>query len=140
MGFRHALIPGAVMKHLSLCVTVLLLGAVPLTAAALDYGPNRPLLAVANGAPQLPGAQARATPMGAMTKSGGSDADAEEAPDAPPVAPHMTPSTSSPSSGAVRARGPTASNKPASATAQPSKADVESGPATWQSLLPGSIQ
>lgn len=124
------------MKHPSLYLTVLLLGAVPLAAAALDYGPNRTLLAAENGAPQLPGAQVRAASMGAMPKPDAVEADDTSV--APTVAPRVTPSASSPAS-APRNHGPTASNKPRAA-AQPNKPATEPGPATWQSLLPGSIQ
>ena len=128
------------MKHLSWSLTVLLLGAVPLTAAALDYGPNRPLLAVENGTPPLPGANARTASMDALPKPDAMDASADGTPDASPAVSRVTPSTSSPPvTAAPRGHGPSASNKPRSTTK--AKPTAEPDPAaTWQSLLPGSIQ
>ncbi|MGH8214902.1 MAG: hypothetical protein ACREPZ_04330 [Rhodanobacteraceae bacterium] len=126
------------MKHLTLWVTVLVLGAMPLAAAALDYGPNRPLLAVENGAPHAPDAQARAESTGAMAKpdvASVADVEAEASDAAPVVAPRVTPATSP---GAPRpGQAPSASNKPRSKIARPATAP---SPASWQSLLPGSIQ
>jgi hypothetical protein len=124
------------MKHPSLLLTVLILGAVPLTAAALDYGPNQQLLAVENGSPPLPGAQARAAAMGAMPKPDTAEAGDNDAVDASPALPHARSTPSAP----VAARpdhGPSASNKPRSSTSGPATAP---SPASWQSLLPGSIQ
>ncbi len=136
MAVRHALIPGAVMKHVSSWLTILLLGCVPLTAAAFDYGPNRPLLAAENGAPQLPALQQRDAPAGAMSKPDVMTAATVETPDASPAIPRMAPPSTS--SVAPRSHGPTASAKPR--TAAPTQPAAEPGPATWQSLLPGSIQ
>lgn len=123
------------MKHLSLCLTVLALGALPLTAAAFDYGSNRPLLAAETGAPQLPGAQSHASSMGAMAKPDVSDADsgdgAEAAPAAPRVAPSQTPGVTRPTPDT------SASIKPHTRIAPPATAPT---PTSWQSLLPGSIQ
>jgi hypothetical protein len=133
MEIRHALIPGAVMRHLPLWLTVLLLGGLPLTAAALDYGPNRTLLAAENGAPQLPVLQQRDAPNGAMPKPEVMTAASAENPVA--AEPRMTPSSASPV-GAARPSGATASSKSRGANPE----QPAPGPATWQSLLPGSIQ
>jgi hypothetical protein len=135
MGIRHALIPGAVMKHLPLWLTVLLLGGVPLTAAAFDYGPNRTLLAAENGAPQLPVLQQRDAPSGALSKPEVMKAASAESPNPSSAEPRMTPSSAS-AAAAARSRGPTASNQSHGANPE----QPAPGPATWQSLLPGSIQ
>lgn len=123
------------MKHLSLGLTVLVLGAVPLTAAALDYGSNPPLLAAETGAPHLPGAQLHASAMGTMPRPDVAEADnaddAEAAPAAPRIAPSQSPGVTRP------APDTSASIKPRSRVATPSTAP---SPASWQSLLPGSIQ
>lgn len=124
------------MKHLSMWLAVLLLGGLPLAATALDYGPNRQLLAAENGAPQPPGMQTQAAAPGAMAKSDLGEANVGDTPGpasaAPRVAPVATPSA------ATRNPGPTASNKPRDPT--PSKPVDQLDPASWRSLLPGSIQ
>lgn len=129
------------MKHSSLCLTVLLLAGTPLTAAALDYGPNAPLLAADANAPQLPGAQVDAAARGEMprpdlapTESDEAGGDAQSA-----VAPQrMTPSAATPrTTTATSDPGPTASNHPRTPVAHPAP---QPPTATWQSLLPGSIQ
>jgi hypothetical protein len=123
------------MKHLSSCLTMLVLGAVPLTAAALDYGPNHPLLAAENGAPQLPSAQTHAESMGTLPKPVVAEVDgggsAEAATVVPRVAPVASPGVTRPAPEA------SASNKARSRIAKPATAPT---PASWQSLLPGSIQ
>ncbi|MDE2271679.1 MAG: hypothetical protein KGJ94_06805 [Xanthomonadaceae bacterium] len=127
------------MKHLSVWMTVLLLGSMPLTAAALDYGPDSPLLAGNANAPQLPDAQGRAASLGEMPKSEVAAADAGDGEDAAPAPatthPRMAPSQHP--GPATRNSGSTASNRwrlpVAPAAPQPATA-------TWQSLLPGSIQ
>lgn len=128
------------MKHLSMWLTVLLLGGLPLVAAALDYGPNRPLLAAENGAPQLPGARTQAAAPGALPSPDITEASVDETPDSPAAALRMTPSAASPAAPAAlpRGHGTSASNKPAAATR--AKAAAPSDPASWRSLLPGSIQ
>ncbi len=129
------------MRHLSLCLTVLLLSGVPLTAAALDYGPNSPLLAAAN-APQLSDSQGRAASAGEMSKPDIATSDSGEtegsAPIPAPSHPRMTPGAQSPQPGhASRNPGSMASNKPRA----PAEQQAPGPPtATWQSLLPGSIQ
>lgn len=125
------------MKHLSTWLAVLLLGAVPLAATAADYGPDRQLLAVENAAPQMPDVQSRSATTGSMARPDYVEANAEGASNASPVPPRMTPSAASPPP-ASSARGPVASNKPHSSA--PAKPALEPAPATWRSLLPGSIQ
>lgn len=123
------------MKHLSLGLTVLLLGTVPLTAAAFDYGANRPLLAAENAAPQLPGAQLHATAEGTMPKPDVGDVESGDAAEATPATPRLAPAQTP---GVTRtAPASSASNKPRSRIAKPASAPT---PASWQSLLPGSIQ
>lgn len=128
------------MKHSSLWLAVLLLGGTPLTAAAVDYGPNAHLLAADSNAPHLPGAQADAAARGQMPKPDYMSPDADEPACSTPstvASQRMTPSTASPHSTPVPTNpGPTASNKPRVPVAHP----VPPPTATWQSLLPGSIQ
>jgi hypothetical protein len=122
------------MKHLPLWLTVLLLGGVPLTAAAFDYGPNRTLLAAENGAPQLPVLQQRDAPSGALSKPEVVTAASAESPNPSSAQSRMTPSASV--TAAARPHEPTASNQSHGANPE----QPAPGPATWQSLLPGSIQ
>jgi hypothetical protein len=128
------------MKRSSLWLTVLLIGGVPLTAAAVDYGPNAPLLAADTNAPQLPGSQVSAAARGEMprpdvttdTEEGGGDSGPAPTPQ------RMMPSTSSPRPIApAQGVGPAASNKPHASATRPVPALPT---ASWQSLLPGSIQ
>lgn len=125
------------MKHLSSWLTVLILGAVPLSAAALDYGPNRSLLAVESGASQLSGARASAASMDTAAKpdragATNTEGDASDAlPATPPIAPVVSPGVSRAS------QPPSQSSKPLRKIAKPATAP---SPASWQSLLPGSIQ
>lgn len=125
------------MKHLSTWLAVLLLGAVPLTATAADYGPDRQLLAVENAAPQMPDVQSRSATTGSMAKPDFAEANAEGSGSASPMPPRMTPSAASPPASSPHAA-PMASNKPRSSA--PAKPALEPAPATWRSLLPGSIQ
>lgn len=124
------------MKHLSMLLTVLMLGSVPLAAAALDYGPNQPLLAAENGAPQAPGMHAHVASTRATPKLYAAETGDDEASDASPEAPR----TATAASSLIVQRsghGPSASNRPQSTVAKPATAP---SPASWQSLLPGSIQ
>lgn len=121
------------MKHLSLSLTVLVLGAMPLAAAAVDYGPNHPLLAVESGAPQLPGVQEHSGATGPMAKPDVTETGGEDAPDAAPAA-----SRTAPSPGITPPlQAPSAGNKPRN---RASESTTAPSPASWQSLLPGSIQ
>ncbi|HEU4855831.1 MAG TPA: hypothetical protein VFS86_00855 [Rhodanobacteraceae bacterium] len=127
------------MKHLSVWLALLLLGGMPLTAAALDYGPNSPLLAADTNVPQLPDAQVNAVARGEMPKPDVA-ADNEGAAGEAAAPQRMTPSTASRSAHAAtlpRNPGPSASNKPRVPVAHPVPAPPT---AAWQSLLPGSIQ
>lgn len=130
------------MRRSSLWLTVLVIGGLPLTAAAVDYGPNAPLLAADTNAPQLPGSQVSAAARGEMPKpdvtsdseeSGGGDS----APGPTSAPERMMPSASSPRP-VVPAHGigPAARNKPHASTAPAPTLPT----ASWQSLLPGSIQ
>ncbi|WIG54528.1 MAG: hypothetical protein OJF61_000314 [Rhodanobacteraceae bacterium] len=129
------------MRRSSLWLTVLLIGGVPLTAAAVDYGPNAPLLAADTNAPQLPGSQAGASARGEMSRpdvtADSEDAGSDAAPGPAATPQHMTPSASSPHA-AAPARGlGTARNKPSAPASHPAQTPPT---ASWQSLLPGSIQ
>jgi hypothetical protein len=129
------------MKHSSLWLTVLLLAGTPLAAAAVDYGANAPLLAADANAPQLPGAQVDAAARGEMPRPDYMAPDANEPSGGAPstvARQRMTPSSgSSRTTPTTGNPGPTATNRPrvpeAHSALQPSTA-------TWQSLLPGSIQ
>lgn len=125
------------MKHLSLCVTVLLLGGVPLTAAALDYGPNAPLLAAETASPQLPGSQVHAVAHGEMPQSDAMTADDGNDAASSPSTQHVAPSSSARPGPTQHVPGPAASNKPRGSSAHPTPVPPT---ASWQSLLPGSIQ
>lgn len=131
---------GAAMKRLSPWLAVLILGSVPLTAAAFDYGPNQTLLAAGTDAPQLPGADVRAAAHGemprpdVMTEDDATAADANIGTPTPhAVRPAATPARPGP---VIRGLGPSASNKPHVPVVHPAPAPA----ASWQSLLPGSIQ
>lgn len=134
------------MRHLPLWMTVLLLGGLPLAAAAVDYGPNAPLLAADTGAPQLPGALEHRSPKGESAKSGlmpldvNTSNDSAEADETVPLpaAQRTAPSAASPRPAQPpRNTGPSASNKPRAPATHTTPVPV---PASWQSLLPGSIQ
>ena len=130
------------MRRSSLWLTVLLIGGVPLTAAAVDYGPNAPLLAADSNAPQLPGSQVSAAARGEMPKPD-ITADTEQdggdsAPGPAPTQQRMMPSASPPRPVApAHNLGPAARNKPSAPATRPVPAVPT---ASWQSLLPGSIQ
>jgi hypothetical protein len=128
------------MRRSSLWLTVLLIGGVPLTAAAVDYGPNAPLLAADTNAPQLPGSQGATSGRGEMSKpdvmADSEDGGGDSTP-GPSAAPQrMTPSSSSPHA-AAPAHGASARNKPSAPASHPAPTPPT---ASWQSLLPGSIQ
>lgn len=129
------------MKRSLLWLTVLLLAGTPLAAAALDYGPNAPLLAADANAPQLPGAQVDAAARGEMPRPDLAPTESDEAGGGLPstVAPQrMTPSAATPHAPPATGNpGPTASNRARAPVAHPAP---QPPTATWQSLLPGSIQ
>ncbi len=124
------------MKHWSLCLTALLLGGVPLAAAAVDYGPNQPLLADEGSAPQLPRAAAHDTSAGAIPKPDVDSADpaADAATQVHPVPPRAT------TPGQARARKAVAEDKKGRRAPPGTKPAHGHPQAAWQSLLPGSIQ
>ncbi|HEX5352669.1 MAG TPA: hypothetical protein VFW60_01165 [Rhodanobacteraceae bacterium] len=126
------------MKHLSLWLTVLLVGAAPLAAAAADYGPNCQLPAANNGEQQTSATQTAAAPTDAIAKSDPLAAGADDPSGILPLSPRVAPASSAPSSSALRSQGPMSSSKPRGNA--PTKPAVEPNPATWQSMLPGSIQ
>lgn len=129
------------MKLLSVSLTVMLLGGVASTAAAADYGSNSPLLAANTDASTVEGAQARGESQGmAPVDVGGSDESAAGAGEdnAAPEPQHVARAATSPHPDAsARTPGPSADGKsrvPAVQSAAPPAT------ASWQSLLPGSIQ
>jgi hypothetical protein len=128
------------MKRSWLWLAVLLIGGVPLTAAAVDYGPNAPLLAADANAPQLPGSQVNVVARGEMPKPeavADEDGGGGSAP-GPSSAPERVPSTSSQHPVApARDATTTARNKPRASSGH--AAPTPPTP-SWQSLLPGSIQ
>lgn len=122
------------MRRSSLWLTVLLIGGLPLTAAAVDYGPNAPLLAADTNAPQLPGSQGTTSARGEMSKAdvmADEDGGGDSAPGPSSTPQHMMPHAAAP------AHGTTARNKPAAPASHPAPTPPT---ASWQSLLPGSIQ
>lgn len=126
------------MRHPSLWLTVFLLGAMPLTAAAFDYGSNGPLLAAESGGPQshglsLPDASAHTRSRADGTRAATPDTTADAQVADPPMAQRVAPSGTNPNSPSLRP-----GNAPRPAAGNTSTA--ERRPAPWQSLLPGSIQ
>lgn len=114
------------MKFLSIPVAILILVALPLTATAVEYGPGRAMLAASDGAPQLPTLGTGAASAAPMEKPDLADATGAGAPAAP--APVPPPHAHAPASHHA--------DKPA----HPGKAAAPPTQASWQSLLPGSIQ
>lgn len=127
------------MKHLSLWLTVVLLGAMPLAAAAFDYGPNQPLLAANASVPQLPGAQVQAAAEGSLSHGDvlAANADDTSAPAIDGTA-HARPATPSGSASRPARNSAVVNSKPR--RAPPVTSEPLPTQATWQSLLPGSIQ
>ena len=121
-GMRGAWV---LMKLLSLPVLVLILAALPLTAVAMDYGPARPMLAAGGGAPQLPSLESGAP---ATAPIGKPDVPDSANPGVSAAAPAPLPHAS------------TSANRHADKPAHPGKTATPPSQASWQSLLPGSIQ
>ena len=128
------------MKHLSLWLTVILLGAMPLAAAAFDYGPNQPLLAANASVPQLPGAQVRAAAEGSLPRGDVLAANADDT-SAPAIDTTSRARPATPTGSATRpVRNGTAANSKPRQSPPPVTSEPLPTQATWQSLLPGSIQ
>lgn len=129
------------MKLLSVSLTVMLLGGVASTAAAADYGSNSPLLAANTDASAVAGAQERGESQAmAPIDVGGSDENAAGANEdnAVPDPQHVTRAATSPHPDAsARTPGPSAGSKPRVPAVQ---SVAPPATASWQSLLPGSIQ
>ncbi len=125
------------MKHLSLLVTVLLAGGLPLTAAALDYGPSRPMLAVETGAPQLPGSRSQSSSFESANRPDSSDDPEAEAEVPAPAAP---PRDTRPAATGGEHLRPPGTSSARNKTPPPAKPAHEGTGLSWQALLPGSIQ
>lgn len=113
------------MKLLSIPVLALILAALPLTAAAIDYGPARPMLAAGGGAPQLPSLESGAP-------SGTPSMGKPDVPDSANPASSTAASAPAPRPHPLTSRRTDKSAHPGKAATPPSQ--------SWQSLLPGSIQ
>ncbi|HET7557369.1 MAG TPA: hypothetical protein VFK08_04765 [Rhodanobacteraceae bacterium] len=118
------------MKRLSLLLTVLCAAGLPLTAAALDYGPSERMLAAETSAPSLPGAHNDENPFSELVAPHRAHADDDDSASSSSGNGNNDPKPAAPT--ARRGNAPT----PGPATAAPRKHGVLS----WQSLLPGSIQ
>ncbi|MBS0431680.1 MAG: hypothetical protein JSS21_04655 [Proteobacteria bacterium] len=115
------------MKVLASLITMLTMAGLPLTAAALDYGPSQRFLAAETHAPSLTAPAAEAAPFAYSTSRHAGGATGASDPPQPPA-------TQS-----------TARRKPSPAIPAPGAGGVEppprgASPLSWQSLLPGSIQ
>lgn len=124
------------MRYLSLCLTVTLAGGMPLAALATDYGAGSPMLATDANAPQLPGAGA--TSHGDASRPDSAASEAPSTPDAEDPVRAAAPQRVAPSTTQPAPRGGTA-NAAAPHVAAPASAPTPAT-ASWQSLLPGSIQ
>lgn len=115
------------MKSLVCLTTVLMMSGLPLTAAALDYGPNQRFLAAESRAPSLPAPAAETATFSDPTspRAGGGVADAAD------PAPHAM------ARGNARRKTHAAMPAQGAGIELPQHAD---SPLSWQSLLPGSIQ
>lgn len=119
------------MKRLSLLLTVLCAAGLPLTAAALDYGPSERMLAAETSAPSLPGAHSDDNPFSELVSPHRTHADDDDSGSGSTAGNGNNEAKPTPPT-ARRSNAPT----PGPATAAPRKHGVLS----WQSLLPGSIQ
>jgi hypothetical protein len=118
------------MKRLSLLLTVLCAAGMPLTAAALDYGPGQRVLAAETSAPSLPTAHGGENPFSELVAPHHAHAEEDDSASNSGNSSNNDPKPAPPT--ARRNNAPT----PGPATATPPRHDVLS----WQSLLPGSIQ
>ena len=110
-------------------MTVLMVAGLPLTAAALDYGPNQRFLAAESRAPSLPAPAAETASFSDPTspRAGGGAAATTD------PAQHATARTN--------ARRKTPVTMPAQAQGAGTESPQhDASPLSWQSLLPGSIQ
>ncbi|MGH8155139.1 MAG: hypothetical protein ACREP0_07895, partial [Rhodanobacteraceae bacterium] len=111
------------------------------TAAAADYGSNSPLLAANTDASAVDGAQARGESpgMAAIDTNDSDESAAAASEDTTASGPQrVTGTATSPHPDAsARTPGPSASGKPRAPAVQPA---APLATASWQSLLPGSIQ
>jgi hypothetical protein len=121
------------MKRLSLLLTVLGAAGLPLTAAALDYGPGQRILAAETSAPSLPNAHGGENPFSELVSPHHTHADDEDS---------ATNAGSSGNSGNAdqKAAPPTARRNNAPTPGPGTSTPPRQGVLSWQSLLPGSIQ
>ncbi|HEX6612818.1 MAG TPA: hypothetical protein VF022_03020 [Rhodanobacteraceae bacterium] len=121
------------MKTFSLLLAALCATGLPLTAAALDYGPGERMLAAETSAPSLPNAHGEDNPFSDLVTPHRSHADDEDSGSS-------ASSNSSNGNSDAKPAQPTARRgnapTPGPVTASPPRHGVLS----WQSLLPGSIQ
>lgn len=115
------------MKRLSLLLTVLCAAGLPLTAAALDYGPSERMLAAETSAPSLPSTHGGENPFSELVAPHRAHADDDDS------------NTASSSNDAKPAQ-PTARRSNAPMPGPASNTPPRHGVISWQSLLPGSIQ
>ena len=120
------------MKRVSLLLSVLCAAGVPLSAAALDYGPEQRMVAAEASAPALPSLQPERSSFTSVLHQGRPDDDVVSA--TPPIS--SAESNSHPSAVAHIA------HAPAVPTPGPTRAPRTHSHSvlSWQSLLPGSIQ
>ncbi|HET6905913.1 MAG TPA: hypothetical protein VFH52_03055 [Rhodanobacteraceae bacterium] len=118
------------MKRVVLLLTVLSAAGLPLTAAALDYGPGQRILAAETSAPSLPSTHGDENPFSELVAPHRAHADDDDSSSALPSNSSNDAKPSAPT--ARRSNAPT----PGPGTAAPPRHGVLS----WQSLLPGSIQ
>lgn len=117
------------MKRVSLLLTVLCAAGLPLTAAALDYGPGEHMLAAETSAPSLPSAHGDGNPFAELVSPHRAHADDDD-----------SSSASSSSNADAKPATPTARRSSAPAPGPSTAAPPRHGVLSWQSLLPGSIQ
>ena len=118
------------MKRISLLLTVMCAAGLPLTAAALDYGPDQRILAAETSAPSLPSTHGDENPFSELVAPHRTHADDDDS-GSTSGSGNNDPKTTPPPT-ARRSSAPT----PGPATTPPPRHGVLS----WQSLLPGSIQ